>query len=110
MLAGVTAGMAGAVLAQTSRFVSLDMLGFARSAEVMMVATLGGTGSIPGVVIGAAAFGYVKDALSTLSPKYWELSLGLVLMGSVLFVRGGIAGGLQRLGGLRRRFGRRTPA
>jgi branched-chain amino acid transport system permease protein len=103
MLSGATAGLAGAVLAQTSRFVSLDMLGFGRSAEVMMVATLGGTGSIHGVVIGAAAFGYVKDALSTLSPKYWQLFLGLVLMASVLFVQGGIAGGLARLG---RRLGR----
>ncbi len=57
MLSGATAGMAGAVLAQTSEFVSLDMLGFDRSAEVMMVATLGGTGTIHGVVLGAAAFG-----------------------------------------------------
>ena len=99
-LAGLFAGMAGAVLAQTTRFVSLDMLGFGRSAEVMMVATLGGTGQIHGVVIGAAAFGYVKDLLSNLSPKYWQLFLGLVLMASVLFVQGGIAGGLHRLGAL----------
>jgi branched-chain amino acid transport system permease protein len=101
MLSGLVAGLAGAVLTQSSRFVSLDMLGFDRSAEVMMVATLGGTGHVYGVVIGAAAFGYVKDALSTLSPKYWQLSLGLVLMASVLFLRGGIAGGMARL--MRRR-------
>ena len=102
-LSGLFAGMAGAVLAQTSRFVSLDMLGFNRSAEVMMVATLGGTGVMHGVVLGAAAFGYVRDALSNLSPKYWQLALGLVLMASVLFVRGGIAGGLARLARLGRR-------
>jgi branched-chain amino acid transport system permease protein len=99
-LSGAIAGMAGAVLAQTSRFASLDMLGFDRSAEVMMVATLGGTGSIHGVVLSAAAFGYVKDALSTLSPKYWHLGLGIVLMASVFLMRGGIAGALQRLAGL----------
>ena len=103
MLSGVMAGLAGAVLAQTSKFAGLDMLGFGRSAEVMMVATLGGTGSMHGVVIGAAAFGTVKDALSTLSPKYWQLFLGLVLMASVLFVQGGLAGGLARLGQLVRR-------
>jgi branched-chain amino acid transport system permease protein len=97
MLSGAMSGMAGAVLAQTSQFASLDMLGFDRSAEVMMIATLGGTGHIHGVVLGAAAFGYVKDALSTLSPKYWHLGLGIVLMASVLTMRGGLAGGLRSL-------------
>jgi branched-chain amino acid transport system permease protein len=102
-LSGAIAGLAGAVLAQTSRFASLDMLGFDRSAEVMMVATLGGTGHIHGVVIGAAAFGTVKDALSTVSPKYWHLGLGIVLMASVFLMRGGIAGALSDLGRLLRR-------
>jgi branched-chain amino acid transport system permease protein len=97
MLSGAMSGMAGAVLAQTSQFASLDMLGFDRSAEVMMIATLGGTGHIHGVVLGAVAFGYVKDALSTLSPKYWHLGLGIVLMASVLTMRGGLAGGLRSL-------------
>jgi branched-chain amino acid transport system permease protein len=105
MLSGAIAGLGGALLAETSRFASLDMLGFDRSAEVMMVATLGGTGTIHGVVIGAAAFGYVKDALSTINPKYWHLALGLVLMASVLLMRGGIAGALDRLGAL---MGRRA--
>jgi branched-chain amino acid transport system permease protein len=91
------------VLAQTSRVASLDMLGFERSAEVMMMATLGGTGHIHGVVLGAAAFGTIKDALSTISPKYWHLGLGIVLMASVFLLRGGIAGGLAQLGKLLRR-------
>ncbi len=103
MLSGAIAGLGGAVLAQTSHFVSLDMLGFDRSAEVMMVATLGGTGTLHGVVIGAAGFGYVKDALSTLSPKYWHLALGIVLMASVLLMKGGIAGALARLAAWRKR-------
>jgi branched-chain amino acid transport system permease protein len=105
-LAGATAGLAGAVLAQTSRFASLDMLGFDRSAEVMMVATLGGTGHLHGVVIGAAVFAYLKDALSTVSPQYWHLGLGIVLMASVFAVRGGIAGGLSDLGRLIGRLGK----
>jgi branched-chain amino acid transport system permease protein len=96
-LSGAIAGLAGAVLAQTSRFASLDMLGFERSAEVMMVATLGGTGHIHGVVLGAVAFGSIKDALSTVSPKYWHLGLGIVLMASVFVMRGGIAGGLAQI-------------
>jgi branched-chain amino acid transport system permease protein len=102
-LSGAVAGLAGAVLAQTSRFASLDMLGFERSAEVMMVATLGGTGHIHGVVLGAVAFGTIKDALSTVSPKYWHLGLGIVLMASVFVMRGGIAGGLAQIARLLRR-------
>ena len=97
-LSGATAGLAGAVLAQTSRFVSLDMLGFDRSADVMMVATLGGTGNVHGVVLGAGAFGLAKDMLSSMSPKYWHLGLGLGLMAAVLLLRGGIAGALSRIG------------
>jgi branched-chain amino acid transport system permease protein len=96
-ISGAIAGIAGAVLAQTTSFASIDMLGFDRSAEVMMMTTIGGTGSIPGVVIGAAAFGYLKDLLSAVSPKYWHLGLGLVLMLSVFVFRGGIAGAADTL-------------
>ncbi|WP_043830082.1 branched-chain amino acid ABC transporter permease [Muricoccus aerilatus] len=96
-ISGGIAGLAGALLAQTSNFASLDMLGFERSAEVMMMATLGGTGSIPGVVLGAVGFSYLKDALSAMSPKYWHLGIGLVLMLSVFVLRGGIAGGVSAL-------------
>lgn len=103
-ISGGIAGLAGALLAQTSNFASLDMLGFERSAEVMMMATLGGTGSIPGVVLGAVGFSYLKDALSAMSPKYWHLGIGLVLMLSVFVLRGGIAGGFTAL--LRRLRGR----
>jgi branched-chain amino acid transport system permease protein len=53
-----------------------------------------------GVVIGAAAFAYLKDALSAVSPQYWHLGLGIVLMASVFVVRGGIAQGLSDLGRL----------
>lgn len=97
MLSGAIAGLAGAVLAQTSRFASLDMLGFERSAEIVMVVTLGGSGHMAGVSIGAAGFGLLKDALSNVSPKYWQLGLGIVLMLSVFLARGGIGGLIERL-------------
>jgi branched-chain amino acid transport system permease protein len=101
-ISGAIAGSAGAVLVQANSFASLDMLGFDRSAEVMMMTTIGGSGSIPGVVLGAASFGLLKDVLSSVSPKYWHLGLGLVLMLSVFVGHDGLAGALAAL---RRRLG-----
>ncbi|ADZ71554.1 branched-chain amino acid ABC transporter permease [Polymorphum gilvum] len=103
VMSGAIAGVAGALLTQTSQFASLDMLGFERSAEVVIMTALGGTGSIPGVVLGATAFGYLKDALSALSPKYWHLGIGVVLMVSVFVLPDGIAGSGARLMRLVRR-------
>jgi branched-chain amino acid transport system permease protein len=100
-MSGAIAGLAGAVLAQVNRFASLDMLGFDRSAEVMMMTAIGGSGSIPGAVMGAAAFAFIKDYLSTVSPKYWHLGIGIVLMASVFVIPQGIAGMAT---GLRRRL------
>jgi branched-chain amino acid transport system permease protein len=91
-LSGVVAGMAGAMLAQTSNFASLDMLGFERSADVVVMTALGGTGSIPGVILGASLFSWLKDALSALSPKYWQLGVGFLLMASVFVLPQGLAG------------------
>ncbi|MBO9512549.1 MAG: branched-chain amino acid ABC transporter permease [Variovorax sp.] len=103
VLSGALAGMAGAMLGQTSNFASLDMLGFERSADVMMMTALGGTGSIPGVILGASLFTGLKDILSSVSPKYWQLGVGLVLMASVFVLPRGLAG----LAAVLRRIGRR---
>jgi len=92
VLSGALAGMAGAMLGQTSNFASLDMLGFERSADVVIMSALGGTGSIPGVVLGATLFTWLKDALSSVSPKYWQLGVGIVLMASVFVLPRGLAG------------------
>jgi len=96
-ISGAVAGCAGALLVQTGSYASIDMLGFDRSADVMIMTTLGGTGSIPGVVLGAAGFGFLKDYLSSVSPKYWQLGLGLLLMASVFIGRGGLAGAFESL-------------
>ncbi len=103
VLSGALAGMAGAMLGQTSNFASLDMLGFERSADVVMMTALGGTGSIPGVILGASLFTWLKDALSSLSPKYWQLGVGLALMASVFVLPRGLAGLIDTL---RRLLGR----
>ena len=91
------AGIAGALLAQTTQFVGIDTLGFPRSAELMIMLVLGGTGYLYGALIGAAVFMLLQDYLSNLNPVYWQFWLGLLLVVIVLFARGGLMGGLIAL-------------
>lgn len=91
------AGVAGALLAQTTQFVGLDVLGFPRSADLMIMLVLGGTGWLYGGLLGTALFMIAQDFLSNLNPVYWQFWLGLLLVLMVLFARGGIMGGLSAL-------------
>jgi branched-chain amino acid transport system permease protein len=96
-IAAAVAGVAGALLAQTTQFVGLDMLSFPRSAELLIILVLGGTGRLYGALIGAAVFMLAQDYISGLNPAYWQFYIGLLLVLIVLFARGGILGGLDRL-------------
>lgn len=95
------AGIAGALLAQTTQFVGIDALGFPRSADLLIMLVLGGTGYLYGALVGAATFMLLQDYLSNLSAVYWQFWLGLLLVLLVLFARGGLIGGTL---GLRRRL------
>jgi branched-chain amino acid transport system permease protein len=85
-LAAAYAGAAGALLAQTTQFVSLDVLDFHRSADLMLVLIIGGAGYLYGGLVGAIAFKLLQDAIATFTPQYWMFWIGLFL---VLFVLGG---------------------
>jgi branched-chain amino acid transport system permease protein len=79
-LAAAYAGVAGALLAQTTSFVSLDVLDFHRSADVMLLVVIGGTGYLYGGLIGAVVFRVMYDVLSNVTTQYWQFWLGLVLV------------------------------
>lgn len=96
-IGAAVAGVAGGLLAQTTQFVGLDSLSFARSAELMIILVLGGTGRLYGGLIGAAIFMIAQDYIAGLNPAYWQFWIGLLLIVIVLFARGGILGGLARL-------------
>lgn len=96
-LGAAIAGLAGALLAQTTQFVGLDVLGFNRSAEILIMLVLGGVGRLYGAIVGAAVFMIAQDRLSGVSPAYWQFWLGLGLVVFVLFARGGIMGALEKL-------------
>jgi branched-chain amino acid transport system permease protein len=86
-LAGGIAGAAGALLAQTTGFASLDVLDFHRSADVMLMLVVGGTGYLYGGLFGAIAFKLLQDFLAAWTPQYWTFWLGLFLVVLVLVGR-----------------------
>ncbi len=86
-MAAALAGAAGALLAQTTGFASLDVFEFHRSADVMLVLVVGGTGWLYGGVAGAIVFKLMQDALSAVTPQYWTFWLGLFLVVLVLVGR-----------------------
>jgi branched-chain amino acid transport system permease protein len=96
-LGAAIAGIAGALLAQTTQFVGLDTLGFGRSADTMIMLVLGGTGRLYGALVGTAVFMIAQDYLSGINPVYWQFWLGLLLVVFVFVARGGIMGAVERL-------------
>jgi branched-chain amino acid transport system permease protein len=109
-VASAYAGLAGALLAQTAQFVSLDVLAFHRSADGLLVLVLGGSGYLYGGPIGAVAFKLMHDWIAALTPQYWLFWIGLFLVVVVMagrdrLLRGprGLAAGIAvRLAGGRR--------
>ncbi|HEY2627785.1 MAG TPA: branched-chain amino acid ABC transporter permease, partial [Usitatibacter sp.] len=94
--AGV-AGIAGALLAQTTQFVGLDTLGFDRSADLLIMLVVGGTGRLYGAVVGTLIFMVAQDYLSGINPVYWQFWLGLLLVLFVFFARGGVLGAVEAI-------------
>jgi branched-chain amino acid transport system permease protein len=96
-LAAAYAGAAGALLAQTTQIVSLDIFDFHRSADVLLTLIIGGPGYLYGGLIGAAIFIGLRDVLAGATPEYWEFWLGLLLVALVTVGRERVETTLKRL-------------
>jgi branched-chain amino acid transport system permease protein len=96
-VAAAYAGAAGALLAQTTQIVSLDVFDFHRSADVMLMLVIGGAGYLYGGLLGSAFFIVLRDGLSTVTPEFWEFWIGLLLVVLVLVGRERIGGKIGRL-------------
>src|SRR6476620_7200681 len=96
-IAAVMAGIAGALLAQTTETVSLETLSFQRSADVLVILILGGAGRLYGGIVGAIIYMVARDQLSGINPQYWYFWIGTLLVAVVIFLPNGILGGLARL-------------
>jgi len=86
-LAAFYAGIAGALFTQTTALASLDVFSFERSADLMLVLVIGGTGYLYGGLIGAVLFRILQEVFSSITPQYWQFWIGLVLVVIVLIGR-----------------------
>ena len=86
-VAAFYAGIAGALFTQTTALASLDGFSFERSADLMLVLVIGGTGYLYGGLIGAVVFRMLQEFFSTITPQYWQFWIGLVLVVIVLMGR-----------------------
>jgi branched-chain amino acid transport system permease protein len=95
-ISAAMAGIAGALLAQSTQSVALDSLSFERSADLLVMLVLGGAGRLNGGLVGALIFMIARDQFSGIAPQYWYFWIGVLLVGVVTFLPNGILGGLSQ--------------
>ena len=96
VLSGAVAGLAGALLANQSGFVSPAMMQWSQSGMLMMMVILGGVGHLYGGVWGAIVFLLLEESLSHFT-IHWQLGLGALLLAVVLLVPNGLTSVLKHL-------------
>jgi branched-chain amino acid transport system permease protein len=96
-ISAALAGVAGALLAQTTETVALEVLSFQRSADTLVMLVLGGAGMLYGGIVGSAVFMIARDQFSGINPQYWYFWIGLLLIFVVMVLPNGILGGLKKL-------------
>jgi branched-chain amino acid transport system permease protein len=97
VISGVLCGLAGVLLANHTDFISPAIMHWTRSGDLIVMAVLGGMGSVMGPVLGALSLLLLEEGLSRIT-EYWPIILGPLFLLVVLFARGGIDGLLTRLG------------
>ena len=91
VIAGAVCGVAGALFANLTLFVSPSIMHWTRSGEILMMVILGGIGTLFGPVLGAAAYLLLESVLSRWS-EHWQAVLGPFLILVVLFSKSGLLG------------------
>ena len=96
-ISAALAGIAGALLTQTTQFVGLKVLSFEFSGDLLVMLILGGAGRIYGAFVGPVVYLIAQDTLAKQFPEYWYFGIGAMLVLVVLFARGGILGIIDAL-------------
>jgi branched-chain amino acid transport system permease protein len=100
VIAGVVAGVAGSLYTQFNGSITPDAFFWKTSGEALLMVIIGGTGTLGGATLGAAAFILLQSLVSTYTER-WMLILGATFILFVLFVPGGLVGALRGRVGLR---------
>lgn len=93
VISAMMCGVAGMLLGNFTSFISPDMIGWARSGELIFMVIIGGVASFMGPLVGTLVFVILEEALSAIT-VYWHLIFGIMLVALVLFGKGGIHGWL----------------
>lgn len=88
VIAGTFAGLAGGFSAQINTIVGLDSLGFALSADALVMLVLGGSGNLVGAIIGTALFTGIHHFAASANPFHWLFVIGGLLMLVVFLPKG----------------------
>ena len=91
VLAGGACGLAGALLANQTEYLTPEFMHWTRSGEIMFMVILGGMGTLFGPVVGAIVLLGLEDVLSALT-EHWQIILGPFLVLVVLFAKRGLFG------------------
>jgi len=92
VISGFIAGIAGALSAQTTKFVGLAVLSLDTSVSALIMLVLGGVGRLYGGLIGAPVYMVVHHFASQWNPYHWMFIIGALLTIVVMFAGGGILG------------------
>lgn len=98
VISAALAGVAGALSAQTTAFVGLESASFERSANVLVMLVLGGTGRLYGAFVGTFAFMLLREAFSDVHAAYWPFWVGLCVALIGLLAPGGVLGWARTFG------------
>ena len=90
-ISGFFTGLAGGLYALFMKMVPITAIELVTSTDFIIMALLGGTGSLYGPVIGAIVVKIASEILSVLWAR-WLFILGVIFVAFVLFMRGGIWG------------------
>ena len=98
-ISAAMAGVAGALQAQTTQLVALNVMSFELSGAILIMLILGGSGRLYGAFVGAPVYMIAQDTFSRMDPAYWFFWIGLLLVLVVMFARGGVLGLVDAVAG-----------
>lgn len=90
VLSGALGGVAGVLAAFTVGHIVPEYSFWIQSGEFVFIALLGGFESVPGPLIGAIAFEFIRAYASKYFPNEWQMVLGIIMLAIILFRPGGL--------------------